>query len=241
VTSLFIADLHLDESRPTATESFLRFLSGPALEASTLYILGDLFEAWVGDDDDAPWLAPVRAALAALTASGVDCALMHGNRDFLIGPEFGSATGVRLLDEYTLADLSGSRALLTHGDLLCTDDTRYMTLRKQLRDRDWQGKFLARPLAERRQIALELRAMSKTEMATKAADIMDVNDATVASVMRSHGVTTLIHGHTHRRAFHRWTLDGEDALRVVLGDWYETGSWLIWDADGPRTADDNNL
>ena len=231
---LFVSDLHLDETRPQATRAFLDLLSGPAREASACYILGDLFEVWVGDDDDAPWLDPIRSALAELTAAGIHCAFIHGNRDFLIGDAFQTATGVELLNEHTVIEIEGQPVLLTHGDLLCTDDTRYLTLRRQLRDRGWQADFLAKPLAERRRIALELRAMSKSEMATKPADIMDVNEATVASVMRDHGVATLIHGHTHRPAFHRWTLDGDTALRIVLADWYDAASWLVWDAAGPR-------
>lgn len=234
MSKLFVSDLHLDASRPAATDSFLELLSGPARQASSVFILGDLFEAWVGDDDDEPWLDPVLAALADLTDSGVSCAFMHGNRDFLIGDEFASATGVELLDDYATVQIDGRPILLTHGDLLCTDDTRYMTLRGQLRNQEWKAEFLSKPLAERRRIAFELRAMSKSEMAAKPSDIMDVNDETVTSVMREHGVTTLIHGHTHRPAFHRWSVDGEDAVRIVLGDWYTACSWLVWDGDGPH-------
>jgi UDP-2,3-diacylglucosamine hydrolase len=237
VASLFISDLHLDEARPAATESFLRFLSGPARSASNLYILGDLFEAWIGDDDDAPWLNALRTALADLVAAGVNCTFMHGNRDFLIGAEFLAATGLQLLDEYSVIELHGTRVLLTHGDLLCTDDTRYMTLRSQLRDPLWQADFLSKSLAERRAIAADLRLLSQTEMAQKPADIMDVNEATVANVMRRFGVVNLIHGHTHRPDQHRWSLDDQEAIRIVLSDWYGAGSWLEWDDHGPRAVD----
>jgi len=235
VATVLVSDLHLDPARPAAVESFLRFLRGVDA-GNQLLILGDLFEAWIGDDDDAAWLEPIRQSLAALDARDIDCGLMHGNRDFLVGEQFAATTGVRLLDEYALVELGGEQVLLTHGDLLCTDDTRYMTLRSQLRDPRWQTDFLSQPLTDRRRIAGELRELSRTEMATKPADIMDVNAASVDATMRRFGVRTLIHGHTHRPDFHRWTLDGHAALRIVLGDWYQTASCLIWDDDGPRSV-----
>ncbi len=233
-STLLISDLHLDPERPAATDAFLDFLRQRVAGGDRLFILGDLFEAWVGDDDDAAWLVPVRAGLAAASAAGVDCALIHGNRDFLLGSCFSEETGVRLLDEFVVEELGGERVLLTHGDLLCTDDTRYMTLRGQLRDADWQADFLARSLAERRRIAADLRELSQTEMAAKAATIMDVNQGAVEAAMRRFDVRTLIHGHTHRPDFHRWQLDGRPALRIDLGDWYESASALVWDRAGPR-------
>jgi UDP-2,3-diacylglucosamine hydrolase len=228
VTALFISDLHLTAGDAETTRRFVEFMEGPARAARDVYILGDLFEAWIGDDDDDPRLEPIVAALRKLTNSGVACALMHGNRDFLLGQRFCEATGARLLGDYERVTLGGERVLLTHGDLLCTDDTRYMTLRAELRSKEWQRDFLARPLAERRQIASDLRQLSATEIAAKEEYIMDVNQAAVERTMRDHGVTLLVHGHTHRPAVHRFDLDGRAAARIVLGAWYHDPSIVRW-------------
>jgi UDP-2,3-diacylglucosamine hydrolase len=232
MTTLFISDLHLDAGEPETIRRFVTFIETEARAARALYILGDLFEAWVGDDEDDPRLAPVQAALAGLTGTGVPCSLMHGNRDFLLGPRFCAATGCRLLGDYERVELHGSTVLLTHGDLLCTDDTRYMSLRGTLRNPAWQRDFLAKPLAERRKIAAELRELSAAEIAAKSYDIMDVNQTTVEKVMREHGVSLLLHGHTHRPAIHRFALDGRPAVRIVLGAWYEQASVVRWDERG---------
>ena len=232
MTALFISDLHLTAGDAETTRRFVEFMEGPARAARDLYILGDLFEAWIGDDDDDPRLEPIVAALRKLTDSGVACALMHGNRDFLLGQRFCEATGARLLGDYERVTLGGERALLTHGDLLCTDDTRYMTLRAELRSKQWQRDFLARPLAERRQIASDLRQLSATEIAAKDEYIMDVNQAAVERTMRDHGVTLLVHGHTHRPAVHRFELDGRPAARIVLGAWYHDPSIVRWTDEG---------
>lgn len=228
MTALFISDLHLTAGDAETTRRFVEFMEGPARAARDLYILGDLFEAWIGDDDDDPRLEPIVAALRKLTHSGVTCALMHGNRDFLLGRSFCEATGARLLGDYERVSLGGERVLLTHGDLLCTDDTRYMTLRAELRSKQWQRDFLARPLAERRQIASDLRQLSATEIAGKDEYIMDVNQTAVEHTMRDHGVTLLVHGHTHRPAVHRFELDGRPAARIVLGAWYHDPSIVRW-------------
>lgn len=232
MTVLFISDLHLTAGDSETTGRFVKFMEGPAREARELYILGDLFEAWIGDDDDDPRLQPIVAALRALTNAGIGCALMHGNRDFLLGPKFCATTGTRLLGDYERVTLFGEPVLLTHGDLLCTDDTRYMTLRDELRSADWQRDFLARPLAERRQIASDLRQLSATEITTKADYIMDVNQHAVERAMRNHGVCLLLHGHTHRPAVHRFTLDGREAARIVLGAWYHEPSVVRWTEAG---------
>ena len=232
MTAIFISDLHLTAGDAETTRRFVEFMEGPARAARDLYILGDLFEAWIGDDDDDPRLEPIVAALRKLTDSGVACALMHGNRDFLLGQRFCEATGARLLGDYERVTLGGERALLTHGDLLCTDDTRYMTLRAELRSKQWQRDFLARPLAERRQIASDLRQLSATEIAAKDEYIMDVNQAAVERTMRDHGVTLLVHGHTHRPAVHRFELDGRPAARIVLGAWYHDPSIVRWTDEG---------
>ena len=234
MTTLFISDLHLDAGEPETIRRFLRFVASDARDARSLYVLGDLFEAWVGDDDDDARLAPVIAALAGLTRAGVPCSLMHGNRDFLIGPKFCEATGCRLLGDYERIDLYGEPVLLTHGDLLCTDDTRYQALRATLRKPKWQRESLGKPLAERRKIAAELRELSATEIAAKSYEIMDVNQATVERTMREHGVSLLLHGHTHRPAIHRFALDGAPAARIVLGAWYEQASIVRWDESGYR-------
>ena len=232
MTVLFISDLHLTAGDAETTARFVEFMAGPARAARELYILGDLFEAWIGDDDDDPRLAPIVAALRDLTRAGVACALMHGNRDFLLGPRFCAATGARLLGDYERITLNGQPVLLTHGDLLCTDDTRYMTLRTELRSAGWQRDFLARPLEDRRQIASDLRQLSATEIAAKDDYIMDVNQAAVERTMRDHDVTLLVHGHTHRPAVHRFDLDGREAARIVLGAWYHEPSIVRWTAAG---------
>ena len=232
MTTLFISDLHLTAGDAETTGRFVEFMAGPARAARELYILGDLFEAWIGDDDDDPRLTPIVTALRELTDAGVDCALMHGNRDFLLGRRFCAATGTRLLGDYERIVLFGQPVLLTHGDLLCTDDTRYMTLRSELRSADWQRDFLARPLDERRQIASDLRQLSATEIAAKDEYIMDVNQTAVERTMRDHDVTLLMHGHTHRPAVHRFDLGGLPAARIVLGAWYHDPSIVRWTAAG---------
>jgi UDP-2,3-diacylglucosamine hydrolase len=234
MTTLFISDLHLDGREAVSIELFRKFLTGEARSAQSLYILGDLFEAWIGDDEDDPAVAPVVAALSALTAAGVDCAVMHGNRDFLLGPRFAAATGCRLLGDFERVAIEGEHVLLTHGDLLCTDDTRYLRLRAQLRDLEWQRDFLAKPLAERRAIAADLRKLSAAEIAAKDDYIMDVNRDAVRDTMRAHDVRLLVHGHTHRPGVHRFELDGAPAARIVLGAWHNGASIMRWDAHGYR-------
>lgn len=230
---LLISDLHLDPARPEAIEDFVAFTQREARNAEALYILGDLFEAWIGDDDDDPGLKPIVDAVAKLTRSGTRCLFMHGNRDFLVGEALSEATGMRLLGEFERIDLYGEAVLLTHGDLLCTDDVRYQELRSQLRAPAWQRDFLGKPLEERRRIAAGLRQLSQTEMAAKPEQIMDVNDETVRETMRRFDVRLMLHGHTHRPAIHRFDLDDEPAVRIVLNDWYGPGGYVRWDADGP--------
>jgi UDP-2,3-diacylglucosamine hydrolase len=231
---LFISDLHLDPTRPDSIARFREFCATTARDVEATYILGDLFEAWIGDDDDDPGLAPILGALADLTAGGTPCHFMQGNRDFLTGPEFARRTGCHLLGDFEQIELYGTPVLLTHGDLLCTDDLRYQELRRQLRDPVWQADFLDKPLRERRRIAAELRRLSQTEMAAKTETIMDVNEATVRETMRRFGVRVLLHGHTHRPAIHRFDLDGQPAERIVLNDWYGPGGYLRWDRSGPK-------
>ena len=232
MTVLFVSDLHLDTAFPAAVAQFGAFLTGPALEADALYILGDLFESWVGDDDDDPVRTRVCAALRALSAAGVACYVCHGNRDFLLGTGFERRTGCRMLADPTVIDLYGERVLLTHGDALCTDDTAYQRLRTIVRTAPWQRRFLRLSLPTRRRLADAARAGSRAHTRVVTPIIMDANPAAIAAVMRSAQVRTLVHGHTHRPGVHNLTLDGAAAQRIVLGAWYEQGSVLKWDRHG---------
>ena len=226
MSTLFISDLHLDESRPHIVELFVKLLEGPARDARALYILGDLFESWIGDDDDASLAAQVAGATSALRDSGVPVYFMHGNRDFLLGEDYAARSGMTLLADPALIDVDGERTLLMHGDTLCSDDVEYQKFRAMVRDPRWQQQFVARPLAERRAFAAQARGESRKHTATTRPEIMDVNAHAVADAMRAHGVRRLIHGHTHRPATHRFELDGHPAQRIVLGDWYDQDSFL---------------
>lgn len=229
---LFISDLHLNAQQPHITAQFLEFLKSKTPGADALYILGDLFEYWAGDDDlDDPLNRGVVDALAALAAK-MPLYFMHGNRDFLIGSGFARASGAQLLSDPTLIDLYGAPTLLMHGDLLCTDDVRYQAFRKQVRDPVWQQQFLAKPLAERKAMIEDLRKMSAQEKGGKSAAIMDVNLDTVTAALRAHGYPRLIHGHTHRPARHEHVVDGHACERWVLSDWYGQGDYLRVTARG---------
>lgn len=233
--SLFVSDLHLTEERPEANERFISFVERKARDAEALYILGDFFEYWVGDDDlSDPFNAVVRGLLANLARSGVRLYFMHGNRDFLIGERFCAATGARLLPDPSVHEVEGVKTLLVHGDTLCTDDLEYQAWRHRARDPAFQAEFLAKPLAERRQAVLEMREKSRLVVQGKTADIMDVNDDAVREAMRSHGVRRLIHGHTHRPGRHPLQVDGERCERWVLPDWYGRGGYIEVDRRGPR-------
>ena len=225
--TLFISDLHLAVERPRVVELFLRFTGQRARQAEALYILGDLFDAWIGDDDDGELATAVRQALRELTAAGVGVFFQGGNRDFLIGTRFAEATGIRLLPDYAVVDLPGVPTLLTHGDLLCTDDLDYQQARLMLRNPAFVADFLAKPLPARGALAAEYRRRSGEATSLKAEDIMDVNADTVAQTMRRHGVRRLIHGHTHRPALHAMTLDGEPAERIVLAEWNEDAGQCV--------------
>lgn len=233
--SLFISDLHLAPEQLDTVERLLGFLRRRARDAQALYILGDLFDAWIGDDDDRPPYPEIRAALRQLTASGTDCYLMHGNRDFLIGRTFVRDTGCRLLPDPMLVDLAGIPTLLMHGDLLCTDDLPYQKFRQRIRNPITKHLFLWRSLSKRRAIADDYRRKSGMAIAEKTQVILDVNQRTVEDYMRRFAAPRLIHGHTHRPADHAFTLDSKPATRLVLAEWREDrGEVLVVSGNGWR-------
>ena len=241
MTTLFISDLHLDAERPATTEAFARFLDAEAGDAEALYILGDLFEAWVGDDDPSPVGALVAERLAALRARGVPVYFQRGNRDFLLGEDYAARAGMTILPDPAVALLQGRPVLLMHGDLLCTGDTAYQQFRAQTRDPRWQAQFLAQPLAARLAFAQQARAASQARHAELQGagtmeSITDVAPRTVDETLARFGVDTLIHGQTHRPAVHALDVDGRACRRIVLGDWYEQGSVLRVDAGGARLS-----
>jgi len=226
---LFVSDVHLDAASPEAVEQFLAFLREHAAGARALYILGDLFETWIGDDDPEPQKERVRSGLRTLTSSGVAVFILHGNRDFLIGRGFCDSTGCRLIADPIISEFDGERILLTHGDALCTDDHSYQELRSIVRTPAWQRKFLALPVADRDMLANQARAGSKQHTANTTPNIMDVNAGAVVAAFRATGVSRIIHGHTHRPGIHEIVIDGRTVQRIVLGAWYEEGSYLRYE------------
>jgi UDP-2,3-diacylglucosamine hydrolase len=226
VKTLFISDLHLDPSNPAIARQFLEFLGGEARSADSLYILGDLFEVWLGDDDPEPAHREVVRALRALTDDGVPCFLMHGNRDFLLGERFCRETGSTLLADGSIVTVQGEPVLLMHGDVLCTDDASYQRLRRIVRNPlvQWTARHLS--LERRRALARRLREGSRMHVGATPAEIMDVNPVAVREAFRDSGVRTMIHGHTHRPAVHEIEVDGRPSRRIVLGDWHTQGSVL---------------
>lgn len=237
-THLFISDLHLCASRPHINEAFLRFLQDTAVKASSLYILGDLFEYWAGDDDiDDQFHWQIITAFRHLANSGIKTYFMHGNRDFLITKNFCDTANITLLQDPALIELHGKKILLSHGDALCTDDVAYQTFRRQVRDEKWQSGFLAQPLPVRKQQVEAIRSRSQQEKSQKSASIMDVNTEAVNTLLREQNYPALlIHGHTHRPNQHSITLDGHNITRWVLGDWYEQGSYLACNQDGCKSV-----
>jgi UDP-2,3-diacylglucosamine hydrolase len=221
VSTLFISDLHLTEERPEANERFIELLEGKARAASALYILGDFFEYWIGDDDlGLPFHAVIGGLLKDLSARGVQLYLMHGNRDFLLGERFCATTGATLLDDPTVHEIEGEKTLLVHGDTLCTDDVEYQA---------WRRKA-----PERRRSIVQMREKSKEVVQGKSAEIMDVNDDAVREALRRHGVRRLIHGHTHRPGRHAVEVDGQRCERWVLPDWYGRGGYIEVTGAGPK-------
>jgi UDP-2,3-diacylglucosamine hydrolase len=237
--SLFVSDLHLDAARPHLVATFLDFLRNQASHTDALYVLGDLFEYWVGDDDPQAVAIDVADGLSALAHSGVPIFFVRGNRDFLLGAEYAARCGMRILPDPCVIDLYGRPTLLLHGDLMCTDDTVYQAFRRQSRDPAWQQAMLAQPLEARIAYAQRARAASIAHQKavrgddsdTAKEDITDISQSTVEQTLARYGVATMIHGHTHRPAIHKITVGEQACTRIVLGDWYERGSVLRVDAD----------
>ncbi|MFT5012068.1 MAG: UDP-2,3-diacylglucosamine hydrolase [Patiriisocius sp.] len=229
MTDILISDLHLDQSRPEITAGFLHFLGNGLVDATALYILGDFFEVWLGDDHDTAFNQKI---IQALEAVDIPIYFMHGNRDFLLGTAFCSQIGATLLPDPSILELNGEKVLLMHGDSLCTSDTEYMKVRVLLRNEAFQADFLTKSIPERQAFADQARGESKAHTRETAADIMDVTESEVIRVMLDSGVRTLIHGHTHRPATHKVDLgDNRQGQRIVLGDWGSHG-WQIHGVDG---------
>lgn len=226
MATLFIADLHLHTEEPAITAGFLHFLDGVAREADALYILGDLFEAWIGDDDPNPLHQRVADAIRALVDSGVPCYFIHGNRDFLLGKRFARESGMQLLPQEKVLNLYGRNVLIMHGDTLCTDDAGYQAFRAKVHQPWLQTLFLALPLFIRHRVAAKMRAGSRAANSSKSLAIMDVNQQAVIEAMEKHRVQWLIHGHTHRPAIHQLTANEAPAFRAVLGAWHSEGSMI---------------
>ena len=237
-TTLFISDLHLCASRPVINAAFIDFLQNTASKVKALYILGDLFEYWAGDDDiDDAFHQQIISGFKKLSESGVKVFLMHGNRDFLIAEGFCQMAGITLLDDPTIINLHGKKALLSHGDDLCTDDVAYQQFRIQVRGKEWQHEFLSQPLQVRKKQIEAIRARSEQEKTQKSLEIMDVNAEAVNALLGKYQPDLLIHGHTHRPNQHFIDLNGRLISRWVLGDWYEQGSYLACDQHGCKNME----
>lgn len=230
---LFISDLHLETARPDITRTLLQFLLDQQGACTDLFILGDLFEVWIGDDDPSPLAETVATALHQFSAAGAKVHLMHGNRDFLLGADYARRCGADLIQEPYLLATASSPVLLLHGDILCRDDADYQQFRLLVRAPAWQQEFLARSLVERREFADQARQQSRSATASKAMDIMDVNPQAVEELLQSKGQLKLLHGHTHRPAIHQLDLaNGEQATRIVLGSWEQQAWYASSDDSG---------
>ena len=230
MATLFISDIHLSFSRPFIVDSFLSFLAGPARKAESLYILGDCFDLYLGDDDKTHPHPLVVNALRTLTQT-TPVFFQRGNHDFLTSDHFSHTSGCEILEDFSVIKINGKSVLLTHGDLLCTDDTEYQTFRKHTRRPEIQAEFLALSLEQRRIKANHIRQTSKEKSQLKTSEIMDINQKTVSDIMQKHETQILIHGHTHRPDIHHFMVSSKPAVRIVLGDWYEQDSILSWDGD----------
>lgn len=235
MATLFISDLHLSQERPKITELFLTFLKQTVVQSEALYILGDLFEVWLGDDMILPDYQPAIEQIAATVKAGVPVYIMYGNRDFLMREQFEKLSGARIIHEPYVVNLYGNNTLLMHGDTLCTDDIEYQKFRAMVRNPQWQQELLSKTPQERLELARKFREISKSETAQKASEIMDVNQGAVIQTMHDNKVLHLIHGHTHRPATHTFELDNQTATRIVLPDWYEEGGYLAVNENGYHT------
>ncbi|MGF1748882.1 MULTISPECIES: UDP-2,3-diacylglucosamine diphosphatase [Vibrio] len=227
MTTLFISDLHLSPSLPDTTECFIKFMRHEAVHADALYVLGDLFEFWIGDDDPSDFAESIRHEFKQLTNSGVPCFFLQGNRDFLLGKRFCRDTGVTLLHEQTVIDLYGKKVVVLHGDTLCTDDTKYLAYRAKVNQPWLQWIFNRLPFFTRQRIVNKIQGDIRVEKVEKSLDIMDVAQSAVETVMKAEDVGMMIHGHTHRPNIHTFNLGTEEYTRIVLGDWYTQGSVLV--------------
>ena len=230
--NLFIADLHLDTNNPQGIDTFIEFLKIKATKADKLYILGDLFEAWIGDEDLNQNYKIIAEALSDLRKKNTLCYFMHGNRDFLVGQNFSEITGCHILPEEEIIYINEKKVLLTHGDLLCTDDIEYLKFRSEVRNKKWKENFLNKTLKERNIIANKLRESSKDAMQSKSEKIMDVNENTVKEYMMKHSVSIIVHVHTHRPNIHKYLINNQECSRVVLGAWHDDPKYLQWDNSG---------
>lgn len=230
-STIFISDLHISLEKIEITQGFISFLQNQALDASAVYILGDLFDTWVGDDNNTPPNKKIKSHLKQLTDSGTQVFLQSGNRDFLISSKFCTETGVTLLDDYAVIELNGVKTLLTHGDLLCTDDIPYQNFRKKSHTDEWKQNVLSKPLLLRLLAARWYRLRSHWHKRKKSQDIMDVNQQTITDEMQKHDCLRLIHGHTHRPALHNFTINGKNAQRFVLAEWTKNSAeFLCWNS-----------
>ena len=241
MTTAFISDLHISEPHPEIGQQFIDFLSHQALKYNALYILGDLFEYWLGDNDTNPYLNKIRNALEEYTKTGIPTYFIHGNRDFLIGERFSNETGIKILSDPTVIQIYNEDILISHGDLFCTDDTSYQATRKLTRDPKWQNMILNKSLEERKAFAHEARLKSKNHTKNLIDEITDVNQTEIANTFKEFNLKTIIHGHTHRPAIHITKINNVDHKRIVLGDWYDQGSCLEWDESGPNLVALNRL
>ena len=233
MTTLFVSDLHLEADRPDIADQFLRFLETEALHADALYILGDLFEFWIGDDDPNEHYTWIKQALRKLTKKNVPVFFMHGNRDFMIGDDFANETAITILEDPYVTEIHGEKVLLSHGDIYCTDDVEYQAVRKMTRDPQWQTMMLQKTIEERQAFSEQARAASLAHGKNIGNEITDVNRAAIESAFQQANVKLMLHGHTHRPAVHEVDIDGHVARRIVLGDWYDHGSVVRWDENGP--------
>ncbi|PMJ93446.1 UDP-2,3-diacylglucosamine diphosphatase [Vibrio sp. 10N.261.55.A7] len=232
MTTLFISDLHLSPSRPDITQCFVDFMRNEAIHAKRLYVLGDLFEFWVGDDDNTEFSLHIQQEFQRLTQLGVQCYFTQGNRDFLVGKRFAKNTGMTLLQDETVIELYGRKAVVLHGDTLCTRDVKYLEYRKKVHQPWLQWVFNRIPFSIKKKIVSKVQSDIKEDKETKSLDIMDVTPDEVVSVMNRHDVNLMIHGHTHRPNIHQVNVNSGDGTRIVLGDWYTQGSILVYDNNG---------